>query len=381
MLELMLERTLLSALSLILCLPLVHFAAEKLEKNRSVDHGSPEWKAREALISRARVFVHPDRPISTLDLSRPPNDPKPLDPDTLIECRYRPAPVKATTPKFDCQLPGGDVIKVKYGHTPERPGEAAATRLLAALGFGADHVTILPRVRCHGCPWFPFQMRRLAESFFAVPLLEAVTNPDAVREFTWVAAERKMAGRAIEVGAHEGWDWRELPLVDAKKGGATRAELDALRLTAIFLGHWDNKASNQRLVCEKGPGDNDPMAPCRTPVLILQDVGATFGPTKVEHEDWAATRIWADEPRCVVSLRQMPYKGGNFAPIQISEEGRKLLASKLTQLSEAQIRTIFESARFPDPATGKTPGDVTAWVRTFQEKVRQIADRPACPSS
>jgi hypothetical protein len=44
-----------------------------------------------------------------------------------------------------------------------------------------------------------------------------------------------------------------LPLVDPAKGGATRAELDALRLTAILLGHWDNKASNQRLVCEEGP--------------------------------------------------------------------------------------------------------------------------------
>ena len=115
-------------------------------------------------------------------------------------------------------------------------------------------------------------------------------------------------------------------------------------------------------------------------MLILQDVGATFGPTKVEHEEWAAMPIWADEGRCVVSLRQMPYHGGNFTPIQISEGGRALLADKLTQLSESQLRAMFESARFPDPSTGETPGDITAWVRTFQEKVRQIAQRPPCPS-
>ena len=77
-------------------------------------------------------------------------------------------------------------------------------------------------------------MRRFAELFYAESLLERVTNPNAEREFTWVAAERKMDGRAIEVGLHEGWDWRELPLVDPAKGGATRAELDALRLTAII---------------------------------------------------------------------------------------------------------------------------------------------------
>ena len=376
----MVERVLLSVLSLILCVPLVHVAQEKLRPDLKIDHGTPEWKAREALIARAKVFVNPDRPISTLDLSRPPNDPRPLDPASVVDCRYVPKPIKATTPKFDCELPNGDVIKVKYGRTPERPGEAAATRLLAALGFGADHVTILPKVRCRGCPLFPFQMRRLAELFYAVPLLEKTTNSNAEREFTWVAAERKMAGRSIEVGVHEGWDWRELPLVDPAKGGATRAELDALRLTAILLGHWDNKASNQRLVCEDGPGENDASAPCRTPVLILQDVGATFGPTKVEHEQWAAMPIWADEARCVVSLQQMPYHGGNFTPIQISEAGRALLAGRITQLSESQLRAMFESSRFPDPATGDAPGDITAWVRTFQEKVRQIARRQPCPS-
>jgi hypothetical protein len=57
-----------------------------------------------------------------------------------------------------------------------------------------------------------------------------------------------------------------------------------------------------------------------------------------------------------------------------------MLAARLTQLSESQLRAMFESARFPDPATGKTPGDITAWVRTFQEKVRQIAQRSPCPS-
>jgi hypothetical protein len=46
--------------------------------------------------------------------------------------------------------------------------------------------------------------------------------------------------------------------VDPAKGGATRAELDALRLTAILLGHWDNKASNQRLVARKGRAGDDP---------------------------------------------------------------------------------------------------------------------------
>ena len=57
------ERILLSSLSLILCLPLVHFAREKLRPDLKIDHGSKEWKAREALVARAKVFVHPERAI------------------------------------------------------------------------------------------------------------------------------------------------------------------------------------------------------------------------------------------------------------------------------------------------------------------------------
>jgi hypothetical protein len=135
MLELMLERILLSSLSLLSVPASGSFRPGKTAAGCERRSRDPEWKAREALIGRAKVFVHPDRPISSLDLSRPPNDPNPLDPGRVVDCRYVPKPIKATTPKFDCELPNGDVIKVKYGRTPERPGEAAATRLLAALGF------------------------------------------------------------------------------------------------------------------------------------------------------------------------------------------------------------------------------------------------------
>ena len=166
--------------------------------------------------------------------------------------------------------------------------------------------------------------------------------------------------------------------MDAGKGGATRAELDALRLMAVFLSHWDNKATNQRLVCEERPGSgDDPQAPCETPLLVLQDVGATFGPGKVTHDAWEASPMWSDPTRCVTSLESMAYEGGRFEPVQISEEGRALLASKLTQFSGQQIRALFEGAHFP-PAGREKKGDVTSWVKTFQEKVRQIADR-SCP--
>lgn len=375
----MIERALLLATALILSLPLVHYVMHERNAGPNIDFNGPGWGARLALVERGRVFVGTPN-VAALDLSRTPNDPAPLDSATTVECRYIPKPPTATTPKFDCRLPGGDIIKVKYGWTPERAAEIAATRLLAALGFGADHVTLLASLRCLGCPPYPFQARRLAEAFFATGLLDWMVDDDRPREFTWVSAERRMAGRAIEVDGYEGWDWNELERTDPAKGGASRAEIDALRLIAIFLAHWDNKSTNQRLLCEEGEGGEDPRQPCRRPLLMLQDLGATFGPTKVRYERWANASIWADAPRCIVSMQDMPYHGSNFRPVQISEEGRVLLGGRLKQLTESQIRALFQSAGFPDPATGRATGEVTPWVKTFQDKVRELADRPACPS-
>jgi len=373
-----LARGFLAVAALILCLPAVRFVERRLTPAPVVDRNSPAWKAREALIARAKVFVEPRPVIRRLDLSEPPTKLAHFDRDSLIECRYVPRPTTGTTPKFDCRLPDGALIKVKYGDTRERLAEVAATRLLAALGFGADEVTLMPELRCLGCPPQPFEWGKFADWFFASWLLDRAISDNARQDFHWVSVERKLPGRAIELENFEGWDWNELDRVDAAAGGATRAELDALRLIAVFLGHWDNKARNQRLLCEEGPGGDDPTAPCARPLLMLHDVGATFGAAKVEQHSWAATPIWADAAACIV---KQPHMDGTFDSIRISEAGRVLLASRVRQLSKTQVFTIFESAGFPDPATGEERGNVTTWVNAFLDKVRQIDDRPACPGA
>lgn len=356
--------------------PVIHHVLHAWTPVHVVDRDSPAWKARVALIARAKVFVTPAPSISRLDLSHPANDSDPLDRAELVECRYVPKPITGTTPKFFCRLPDGTVLKIKYGPTPERLAETAATRLLSALGFGADRVALLPRLRCLGCPAHPYETRMWAERYFASWLLDWFSGGDTPQDFTWVSAERKFPGRAIEVDGFEGWDYYELDGVDPSKGGATRSEVDALKLISIFLGHWDNKSSNERLVCEPGPGGTDPSAPCAAPLLMLQDVGLTFGPSSVDEGHWAATPIWADAGKCLVAL---DHSDQSTEVIPISEPGRQLLASKLRQLSEEQILTIFKSAGFPDPSTGEANGRLALWVKAFEDKVRQIADRPACP--
>ncbi|HEY7474542.1 MAG TPA: hypothetical protein VH679_05985 [Vicinamibacterales bacterium] len=366
------QRALLLVLAVILCVPPVRFVVLRAT-DREVDRTTTRWRAREEILSRARVFADETRPIGSLDLSRVA---LPFDPAATVSCHYLPKPTSGTTSKFDCRLENGEIVKVKYGHSRERQGEIAATRLLDALGFGADHVTFVNRVRCFGCPPSPFKMRRVAEEFMAARLMDLLIDDDRPRDFDAVSVERKLEGRAIEVDTFEGWDWRELTLVDASKGGATPAEVDALRVIAVLLGHWDNKSTNQRLMCLGEPDAPAGDSTCRRPLLMLQDLGATFGPTKVNYEAWTARPIWEDERTCLVHMKSMPYEGILFPPTVISEAGRALIADRLTQLSAAQIHALFAAARFPDPVTGEEPAaDFTPWVRTFQAKVRQIADR------
>ena len=360
-------------------MPLAHEAIKALSSH-DVDRTSAAFRARDDALAKAKVFVPRPPDIASLDLRSSPSDARPFPSDRLIECTYVPKPIKGTTPKFDCALQDGEVIKIKYGGTPERSGEVAATRLLAALGFGADHVTFVEKVRCFGCPPSPFLLRQVLEQWWMSPILDWSINYTHSREFDWVTVERRMEGQPIDVDDYSGWGWYDLKRIDAAKGGASRAEVDALRLMALFLVHWDNKDDNQRLVCL----DTWPLGPgrvCQESLVMLQDVGATFGPIKVDYEPWTRAPLWADRRTCQVTMESMPYHGGTFVPVAISEGGRQLLASKLAKVSDEQVLALFSGARFPDPKTGDVPAvDLTPWVQAFRARVHLIADGPPCPS-
>ncbi|HUF22483.1 MAG TPA: hypothetical protein VMN81_00005, partial [Vicinamibacterales bacterium] len=298
-----------------------------------------------------------------------------------IECRYKPKTTSGTTPKFDCELPGGDVVKVKYGINPEIPGEVAAARLLTAMGLAADHMSIAKRVRCYGCPRSPYRSRQVAEWFFVADLLDQFLDDGEYADFANVAIERKFDARAFEVDHHEGWAFYELKAVDPARGGASRAEIDALRLVAVFLAHWDNKSSNQRLIC-LGDDGKDSAEPCDTPVLMLQDVGATFGPRKVDYLGWKQAPIWRDAQGCAVSMTHLPYRGATFEDVEISEEGRQLAAARLGAFGPLAIANLFLSSHFPDAETGRLgTRNVQPWVDVFQEKVAALTSRTCAPAA
>jgi len=323
------------------------------------------WARRNEALTRARILTAEPFDAASIDLAADPN--RGVIDANFTSCRYKPDAVSGTTPKFDCELPSGEKIKVKYGWTHEIPSEAAATRLLDALGFGADRVSRVETVRCFGCPFQPFHSRALLEMLKLDAYFDKRIDYSGHRDFTQVSVERNLDGEAIEAGDARGWAFYELDKIDPSRGGATRAEVDALRLIAIFLHHWDNKAPNQRLTCV------DAKTPdCAHPLAMIQDVGSEFGPKKVDLANWRSTPVWRDAAKCLVSMKHLPYSGGTFKDVAISEDGRRLLADRIRQVSTPQIEALF---------TGAGLEDVPGWTAVFQDRVRQIVDRPACPAT
>ncbi len=331
-------------------------------------------------LRRAQVWAEPAVPVESAKLGENPPGNDELSRDAVVECRFKPGGVAGTTPKFDCELPNGDKVKVKYGiSNPEVYTEVAATRLLAALGFPADRMYVVGRVRCLGCPPDPFPVLECVNEGTPIERCFPGLDPSRAEEFDPAVIERPIAGRRIETTKERGWRWDELSKIDGAAGGATRAQVDAFRLMAVVFGHWDNKAKNQRLLC---PGDLESSSQCRHPLAMVQDLGATFGPDKLDLARWDATPVWSDAAACTVSMKQLPYGGSTFPDVTISEAGRVFLATRLQKLSAKQLHDLFDGARFSRyPHKDPEARNVDNWVSAFQKKVRAIADRAPCPDA
>src|SRR6185436_20438814 len=114
--------------------------------------------AHDAALRRARVWFKPEKPIADANLGVTGPEPDGFHKDAVVNCTFKIEGASGTTPKFVCVLQDGDEIKVKYGRdNPEVYTEVMATRLLNALGFPADRMYPVARVRCFGCSADPFK--------------------------------------------------------------------------------------------------------------------------------------------------------------------------------------------------------------------------------
>jgi hypothetical protein len=331
--------------------------------------GEDDKESREALIARAKVW----RPINTrsLDLKTGPRGAGSFALRETVACEFVDTHLSGATPKFACRLPDGDELKVKYldanNKNGEVYGEILGSRLLWALGFGADRMYSV-RVICHGCP----------------ERLGGIVRDNGDRIFDPAAVERKL-GRELEGE----WSWDDLDKIKPSQGGATKAERDALTLLAVLLQHSDSKARNQRIVCLDAAGEKKQR--CAEPLMMISDVGITFGRAlarnqepraSVNLKEWSEVPVWKDRNSCVGQLSGS-WTGTLKDPV-ISEAGRRFLADLLVRLSDDQLRDMFGAARVYLRPREPQHGDsgfpsVDEWVNAFNDKRRQIVDH-RCPA-
>jgi hypothetical protein len=112
----------------------------------------------------------------------------------------------------------------------------------------------------------------------------------------------------------------------------------------------------------------------------MQDVGATFGPLKLDLPNWRATPVWQDAATCRVSMKTLPFSGGTFPERHISETGRTTLLRLLESLTDAQLTELFTAsgATSYDAVSGEGRR-VDQWVAAFRDKVRQVREAGPCP--
>ena len=336
--------------------------AQKKSPYKNVDND-----VRLDAIRHAQVWRPVD--VETLDIKAGPNGEGSFPPRAEVRCDYKEEKLTGT-PKFNCAIGPYDEVRVKYGaQNGEVYSEVAATRLLWALGFGADRVYPVTVV-CSGCPEDPIrQPKKVA----------------GTRTFSPAIVERKMNGDAIELFEGSGWTWVELTFVDQTAGGATLAQRDGLKLLAAMIQHTDSKPQQQRLACldtSMGrPAAED--GSCEHPFMLINDLGKTFGTVSTFNGDkksaanlqeWAATPVWKGDTGCVAHLSKS-FTGSLEHP-KIGEAGRRFLSGLLGQLSDQQLRDLFEVAQFTkrDPST-----TVEDWVSAFKKKRDEIASR-TCPA-
>jgi hypothetical protein len=330
------------------------------------------------MIARADVWEPTN--VSRMDVRKGPGGPGSFAVGATVTCNYTDEKLSGHSPKFVCALTPDDEVKVKYGGANgEVYAEVAATRLLWALGFGADRMYPV-RVVCRKCPKELGGIEQTKN--------ESVIDPAVI--------ERKMPGE--EYFEKQGWKWQELGIVDEKAAPSARAERDALKLLAVLMQHSDSKSVQQRLSCLDSDAKKNDEG-CRRPFLMINDLGLTFGKasrfndttkSSMNLTDWVRTPVWKDEskeearnggegaPGCVGNLPKS-FTGTLDDPL-IGEPGRRFLAGLLAQLSDAQLRDLFEVARVHlrtrtpgDPLSGIAP--VGEWVDAFKTKRDQIANR------
>ncbi len=330
---------------------------------------------RDEALARAQIWIPPSVPVAAAYFGVDPAYPARADMPLQGQHPWRhDAKVRLSARK---RRDGPRQVPVRGG---EIPAETATSALLRALGFGADEVHLVQRLRCYGCPDEPFLTMKATELTGSASLYERSIDFDTFKDFEWVSIERKLPAPSIETEDIEGWGFFELEKVDSAKGGAARVRTSMPCGCLPSSSHTGTTSQRISASCvSRRTGRKGPRAHGRC--CLLHDVGATFGPRKLDLDvvgeggDLAGPRdLHGLDARVAARRRDV---SRNSRP-----RGRSPVFGPATF---AALRTSAHRLVCRRPASITTVGrlnparPVGDWVRVFKQKVTAITEGPPCP--
>lgn len=276
--------------------------------------------------------------------------------------------------------------------------ETAASRLLRALGFGAD-IMYPVEVICDNCPLDPWtattKLRRGSEPALAgyramvrtgiggLGTFRSVRDQRTTIRYPMAAIERKPSKYKLENPNSEGWTFAELLslLPEGEKGMEEKIHREGLVTILGMLQHADSKAEQQRIICEKEDiEETSNGAICTKPRLMVHDLGFTFGSgwsllplkfSKMNAKDWQKKGLWSGRPEnCILSVNEVQPDNPTLRDTSVSNEGRAFAACLLDQLTTNQIREIFETSRVDK--WDMNSASLDEWTSVMQSKIQSI---------
>ena len=249
--------------------------------------------------------------------------------------------VSGTKPKIDITDAAGTRWSVKFtapmAAQNEVHADIAASRLVWALGYFADEHYFVPEGRIEGVK----QLKRAAS---------AVASDGT---FKVARFER----RSTDVQAISNWDIEKNPFAKSR-------ELAGLHMLMMLISSWDVLPPNLAVVRVTLPDGN------KEERYVLTDLGSTFGrmrggantaPSRWNLHDYVDSRLLSG-----VAGGRLVFRGplmGN-APLGIPVDQARWFVGLLSQLSERQIRQLFEAA---GASTGEVEGFSGELIRRIGE--------------
>ncbi|GAC1700948.1 MAG: hypothetical protein NVS9B4_03320 [Candidatus Acidiferrum sp.] len=329
----------LSLLVLALSVPLA--AQDEVAKSKKESK-----KERKSNVTGTPVIWHQTTDTTTLNLLYGLGGAEEV-PDPNVTYKFLKEDMNGSNPKFDVEDEHGNRWRVKLGE--EAQAETSASRLLWAAGYFVDQDYYLAEIKVKDLP----KLRRG----------QSLVSSDGV---VHGARLKRRAKGNKKVGT---WSWYKNPFLGTK-------EFNGLRVMMSLLNNWDLKEENNSIYEVEGEQR-----------YLVTDLGASFGKTgdtitrskNVVHDYEASKfidKVSADhvdfvmhERPFILTVFDLPHyvERTHMQGItkHIPRSDAKWLGSRLSQLSEEQIRDCFR-------AGGYKQEEIERYAHVIQKRIAEL---------